>query len=51
MAAIGATDYRNGAMERLEEAFILLRQERLGGCVYLAGRAVEGILRASDLEK
>ena len=44
--AIGENDYRNGARERLEEAFTLLREEMFGGCVYLAGRAVEGMLRA-----
>jgi hypothetical protein len=46
MTALGATDYRNGAMERLEEAGFLLRQERWAGTIYLAGRAVEGMLRA-----
>ena len=46
MATMGETDYRSGAKERLSEAFILLRQERFGGSVYLAGRAVEGMLRA-----
>ena len=46
MADIGGTDYRNGAMERLEEAGILLWKERWAGSVYLAGRAVEGMLRA-----
>jgi HEPN domain-containing protein len=46
MAAIGGMDYRSGAQERLEEAYLLLRQERFGGSVYLAGRAVEGMLRA-----
>jgi hypothetical protein len=46
MATIGETDYRNGARERLNESFILLRKELWGGSVYLAGRAVEGMLRA-----
>jgi hypothetical protein len=46
MPTIGADDYRNGARERLEEAFILLRTERLAGSIYMAGRAVEGMLRA-----
>ncbi len=46
MAAIGEADYRNGARERLDEAFVLLRQEHFAGSVYLAGRAVEGMLRA-----
>ena len=43
---IGEADYRNGAHERLEEAFALLRQQRFGGSIYLAGRAVEAMLRA-----
>jgi HEPN domain-containing protein len=46
MAAIGEHDYRTGAKERLEDAYVLLRQEHLGGSIYMAGRAVEGILRA-----
>jgi len=46
MAAIGETDYRNGARERLQEAFILLKYDRMAGGIYLAGRAVEGMLRA-----
>jgi HEPN domain-containing protein len=46
MAAIGGADYRRGALDRLEEASILLRHDRFGGTVYLAGRAVEGMLRA-----
>lgn len=46
LTRMGEVDYRIGARERLEEAFVLLRQERFGGCVYLAGRAVEGMLRA-----
>ena len=39
-------DYRKGALERLDNAGRLLRQERLGDAIYLAGRAVEGMLRA-----
>jgi hypothetical protein len=39
-------DYRKGALERLGNAGHLLRQERFGDAVYLAGRAVEGMLRA-----
>jgi hypothetical protein len=39
-------DYRKGALERLGDAGHLLRQERLGDAIYLAGRAVEGMLRA-----
>ena len=46
MAGIGESDYRAGARERLADAYLLLRQDRLGGSVYLAGRAVEGMLRA-----
>jgi hypothetical protein len=46
MASIGSADYRLGAKERLEEAFTLLRKEQLAGSIYLAGRAVEGMLRA-----
>ena len=46
MAAIGESDYRNGARERLEEASILMQREQWAGCVYLAGRAVESMLRA-----
>jgi hypothetical protein len=45
MAKIGEKDYRTGARERLEEAYILLRQHRFAGSIYIAGRAVEGILR------
>jgi hypothetical protein len=43
---MGENDYRSGSRERLEEAFILLGQERFGCSIYLAGRAVEGMLRA-----
>ena len=43
---VGGTDYRNGAKERLAEAGLLLNQERFSGSVYLAGRAVEGMLRS-----
>ena len=46
MAKMGESDYRIGARERLEDAYMLLRQERFGGSIYVAGRAVEGILRA-----
>src|SRR5580700_2798405 len=46
MAKIGGFDYRSGAQDRLEEAAILLRNGLFGGSVYLAGRAVEGMLRA-----
>jgi HEPN domain-containing protein len=46
MASIGENDYRAGANQRLREAFILLRAGHYSGSVYLAGRAVEGMLRA-----
>jgi hypothetical protein len=39
-------DYRKGALERLDDASILLRAEQFSGCASDAGRAVEGILRA-----
>jgi hypothetical protein len=39
-------DYRNGALERFDNAGHLLRAERFGDAIYLAGRAVEGMLRA-----
>ena len=43
---LNGEDYRKGALERLDDAGRLLRQERLGDAIYLAGRAVEGMLRA-----
>jgi len=43
---LGARDYRAGALDRLRESQILLRAGGFGGSVYLAGRAVEGMLRA-----
>ena len=39
-------DYRKGALERLSDAFILLRADQFSGSAYAAGRAVEGMLRA-----
>jgi len=39
-------DYRAGALERLDDAGRLLRQQRFADAIYLAGRAVEGMLRA-----
>src|ERR1700683_5368345 len=39
-------DYRKGALERLDDAFILLRAEQFSGSASDAGRAVEGMLRA-----
>ena len=41
----GEQTYRQGAEQRLEEARRLLDDEHFGGSVYLAGRAVEGMLR------
>lgn len=43
---VGGSDYREGAKQRLEEAGVLLRTGLFSGSVYLAGRAVEGMLRA-----
>lgn len=43
---MGEMDYRQGAFERLSESSYLLREARYAGCIYLAGRATEGILRA-----
>jgi hypothetical protein len=39
-------DYRKGALERLSDAFILLRADQFAGSASSAGRAVEGMLRA-----
>jgi|SRR5271155_1658576 len=46
MAGIGAQEYRDGANERLQDALVLLREERFAGAIYLGGRAVEAMLRA-----
>jgi hypothetical protein len=43
---LGGADYRDGALQRLREAGLLLEKEAFAGAVYLAGRAVEGMLRA-----
>jgi len=43
---INGDDYRKGALERLVDAFILLRTAQFAGSAYAAGRAVEGMLRA-----
>ncbi len=43
---LGETDYRLGALERLHDARILLEHDQFAGSIYLAGRAVEGMLRA-----
>ncbi len=45
-ARFGGADYRQGAFERLGEAYTLLRNEQFAGSVYLAGRGVEAMLRA-----
>ena len=51
---LGGSDYQRGALERLQEAQTLLFQNHFAGTIYLAGRAVEGMLRAviwhSDVE-
>jgi HEPN domain-containing protein len=39
-------DYRKGALERLDDARILLRAGQFAGCASNAGRAVEGMMRA-----
>jgi hypothetical protein len=46
MANLGESDYRDGAMERLVEAQRLREEEQFAGSIYLAGRGVEGMLRA-----
>jgi hypothetical protein len=43
---LDGNDYRNGALERLDDAWILYRANQFAGCVSDAGRAVEGMLRA-----
>ena len=45
MTAIGGIDYREGVKDRLFDAYLLLKQKQYGGSIYLAGRAVEGMLR------
>src|SRR5437868_5561990 len=44
--SFGGAEYREGARQRLLEAFQLLRSEHFAGSIYLGGRAVEGMLRA-----
>jgi len=44
--AFGDAEYRMGARQRLDEAFDLLHSEHFAGSIYLAGRSVEGMLRA-----
>ena len=41
-----AEDYRRGALERLDDARALGLANQWTGTIYLAGRAVEGMLRA-----
>ncbi len=43
---VGGMDYRYGARDRPADAWLLLDQGRFSGGVYLAGRAVEGMLRS-----
>jgi hypothetical protein len=44
--ALGESDYRFGGHQRLRESRLLLRAEHFAGAAYLAGRAVEALLRA-----
>ncbi len=46
MASLGESEYRAGGLERLLEAGHLLSRGFSAGGVYLAGRAVEAMLRA-----
>lgn len=43
---MGEADYRKGALDRIGEAYVLLRAEAYGGSAYLAGRGAEGAMRA-----
>jgi hypothetical protein len=43
---LGENDYRQGGHERLAESRVLLGKELFAGAAYLAGRAVESLLRA-----
>lgn len=43
---LGSDDYREGALARLEDARRLRDQERWVGAIYMAGRAVETLLRS-----
>jgi hypothetical protein len=49
--SFGGADYRRGALERLREAQLLLSNENFAGSIYLAGRGVEGMLRAVIWER
>lgn len=44
--SIGADDYREASLIRLNEAILLYEREQWVGCVYLAGRAVQCVLRS-----
>ncbi len=44
--SLGVEDYRQGALLRLKEAQCLYTEGFWAGCIYLAGRAAESILRA-----
>ena len=43
---LGEKDYRAGGLQRLQEAEIFRDKAKFAGSVYLAGRAVESLLRA-----
>jgi hypothetical protein len=43
---LGSEDYRYGALARIEDARALRDEKRWAGAIYLAGRAVEGLLRS-----
>jgi len=45
MTPMGAADYRDAARHRIEDARRLRETERWVGAIYLAGRAVESMLR------
>lgn len=42
----GTDTYREGAEARIEDARVLLRNEKFSGSFYIAGLAVEGMLRS-----
>jgi len=42
---LGENEYRQGALERIRDAETLMRREQYAGAIYMAGRAVEGMLR------
>jgi HEPN domain-containing protein len=50
-AATSHLDFRRVALQRLEDAKTLLRAERTTGAVYLAGYAVECMLKAMVLSR